>query len=136
MAVPPNTSIRLYSATAKSLEDSRGFILTAACGMAVFVAVTTDPPTGAMTARSVYTGGVTSVAGIITGVKGLEETVSIRELGTGRTIDIKLPASQVYQALAPSLGSLEPNAPASVLGAHHKLRDIGFADLQAGDWSL
>jgi hypothetical protein len=84
----------------------------------------------------VYTGGVTSVAGIITGVKLLEETVSICELGTGQTIDIKSSASRLYQALAPSLKSSEPNAPAYVLGAHHKLSSIGFGELQAGDWVL
>jgi hypothetical protein len=137
VAVLPNTSIRLYPATAKSLEDSReGSFSELRPGMSVSLRVSTDPSTGAMTARSVYTGGVTSVAGVLTGVKVLEETVSIRELGTSRTIDIKLPASRLYQALAPPLKSPEPNAPAAVLGAHHKLRDIGFADLQAGDWVL
>jgi hypothetical protein len=137
VAVLPNTSIRLYPATASSLEDGReGSLSQLRPGMTVSLRVTTDQHTGAMTARSLYTGGVTSVAGIITGVKGLEETVSVRELGTGRAIDIKLPASRVYQALAPLLRSPEPNAPASVLGAHHKLRDIGFADVESGDWVL
>jgi hypothetical protein len=137
VAVLPNTSIRWYPATAKALEDGRESSFSQLRpGMSVSLRVSTDPPTGAITARSVYTGGVTSVAGVLTGVKVLEETVSIRELGTGRTIDIKLPASRLYQALTPSLKSPEPNAAASVLGAHHKLRDIGFADLQAGDWVL
>jgi hypothetical protein len=137
VAVLPNTSIRFYPATAKALKDGReGSFSQLRPDMSVSLRVSTDPSTGAMTARSVYTGGVTSVAGVLTGVKVLEETVSIRELGTGRTIDIKLPASRLYQALAPSLKSPEPNAPTSVLGAHHKLASVGFAELQAGDWVL
>jgi hypothetical protein len=137
VAVPRDTSIRLYPTTAKALEDGRdGSFSDLHPGMAASIRLADQASSGRMAARSVYTGGVTSVAGVVTEVDALGETVSIRELGTGRRIAVTVPASRVYRALAPSLATPESDSPAHVLANHRQLKDIGFSELQNGDWVL
>jgi hypothetical protein len=79
-------------------------------------------------ARIVATGGVRAMVGDILAVHPLTYTVKIRELDSQRSLDVKLTASQLYRT-APAIKSpTEIATPAGV-----PLRNVGFADVEAGD---
>jgi hypothetical protein len=89
-----------------------------------------------MTARSIYTGGITSIAGAITSIHPLDQTISIREFGTGRGFEVRVPGSRLYRALPPYLNAKEPQSPSSALVTRHQLVAVGFVDVESGDWVL
>ena len=137
VTVPADTPVRLYQPASKALEDGRdGSFSQLLPGMLLSVRLNPDAGTGSLTARSIYTGGVTSIAGTITAIDALGQTVSVREFGTDRRLKVRVSGSRLYRALPPSLRPYGPHSPSTALVTRHKLVQVGFSEIEISDWVL
>ncbi|HYZ85694.1 MAG TPA: hypothetical protein VE621_14890 [Bryobacteraceae bacterium] len=132
--VPPDAVLRRFpkeavdpsSAVPITLGDIRAGELASVHG-------TFDPDTQESSARTVYTGGVRAVVGVILNTDALGSTIQLRELGTGITYTVSVSPSNLFRTLGP----LDPNAgkdsTEAALGGNHRILRTEFSDLDPSD---
>ncbi len=120
----PDTALDLSDATSISLSDIQQ-------GQYVFVRGKRSAGEPTIVATSVVKGGTRAIVATFLESQPLQMTVKVRELGTGKNLEIRIPSGRLYRT------TNQLNSPYRIQGPDGVMLDqLGFADLQAGDTVL
>ena len=124
-----DVKLRTFSPTAASVTDATSFHAEDLhVGDRVYVWGNRPPGESSLPAQIVANNGFRAITGNILSISPMTSTVQIREFGTGRTLDVKLSASQLYRTAPAITSPTKISTPAGV-----PLVNLGFGDLQPGD---
>ena len=129
IAFNQDTRYRRLPAGARSVKEAASFSVSELHpGEHVYVSGGQDSNSSGISANLVAIGGNQAVAGTISSVRPLTNTVTVREIGTGRDLETRLLVSQLYRT-APMINTpTEIKTPAGV-----PLVSVGFGELKEGD---